>query len=88
MGSASRSLAFAPTEAFGGWKGPFGYHRVNVAEQRRDPGSLVNCTERLIRLRKECPEFGWGDEQLALPCWSCIHSTGTPLSGAPVESSP
>ena len=27
-------------------EGPFGYHRVNVAEQRRDPGSLLNCTER------------------------------------------
>jgi maltose alpha-D-glucosyltransferase / alpha-amylase len=45
-------------------EGPFGYHRVNVAEQRRDPGSLLNCTERLIRMRKECPEFGWGDYQL------------------------
>ena len=45
-------------------EGPFGYHRANVAEQRRDPGSLLNCTERLIRMRKECPEFGWGDYQL------------------------
>jgi maltose alpha-D-glucosyltransferase/alpha-amylase len=45
-------------------EGPFGYHRVNVAEQRRDPNSLLNCTERLIRLRKECPEFGWGDAQI------------------------
>jgi maltose alpha-D-glucosyltransferase / alpha-amylase len=45
-------------------EGPFGYHRVNVAEQRRDPSSLLNCTERLIRMRKECPEFGWGDYQL------------------------
>jgi maltose alpha-D-glucosyltransferase/alpha-amylase len=42
-------------------EGPFGYHRVNVAAQRPDPGSLLNCTERLIRMRKECPEFGWGD---------------------------
>jgi maltose alpha-D-glucosyltransferase / alpha-amylase len=45
-------------------EGPFGYHRVNVAEQRRDPSSLLNCTERLMRMRKECPEFGWGDYQL------------------------
>jgi maltose alpha-D-glucosyltransferase / alpha-amylase len=45
-------------------EGPFGYHRVNVAEQRRAPGSLLNCTERLIRQRKECPEFGWGDAQI------------------------
>jgi len=40
--------------------GPFGYGRVNVADQRRDPSSLLNVTERLIRLRKECPELGWG----------------------------
>ena len=42
-------------------EGPYGYHRVNVAEQRPEPDSLLNCTERLIRMRKECPEFGWGD---------------------------
>ncbi|MGQ9366970.1 alpha-amylase family protein [Azospirillum sp. ST 5-10] len=40
--------------------GPFGCGRVNVAHQRRDPGSLLNWIERLIRLRKECPEIGWG----------------------------
>lgn len=40
--------------------GPFGYERVNVADQRRDPESLLNATERLIRMRKECPELGWG----------------------------
>jgi maltose alpha-D-glucosyltransferase/alpha-amylase len=42
-------------------EGPFGYQRVNVAAQRREPDSLLNCTERLIRMRKECPELGWGD---------------------------
>jgi maltose alpha-D-glucosyltransferase/alpha-amylase len=41
--------------------GPFGYEQVNVADQRRDPGSLLNVNERFIRMRKECPEFGWGD---------------------------
>ena len=39
----------------------YGYQRVNVAEQRRDPNSLLNWTERIIRMRKECPEIGWGD---------------------------
>ena len=38
----------------------FGYERVNVAAQRRDPHSLLNWTERIIRMRKECPEIGWG----------------------------
>jgi maltose alpha-D-glucosyltransferase / alpha-amylase len=41
-------------------KGPFAYERVNVADQRRDRDSLLNWTERMIRLRKECPELGWG----------------------------
>jgi maltose alpha-D-glucosyltransferase/alpha-amylase len=38
----------------------YGYAKVNVAEQRRDPGSLLNWTERMIRTRKECPEISWG----------------------------
>jgi maltose alpha-D-glucosyltransferase/alpha-amylase len=38
-----------------------GYHRVNVAGQRRDPNSLLNWTERRIRARKELPEIGWGE---------------------------
>jgi maltose alpha-D-glucosyltransferase/alpha-amylase len=39
----------------------FGYQAVNVADQRRDPQSLLNWTERMIRARKECPEISWGD---------------------------
>jgi maltose alpha-D-glucosyltransferase/alpha-amylase len=42
-------------------KGPFGYTHVNVAMQRRDPNSMLNWTERMIRMRKEVPEIGWGD---------------------------
>jgi maltose alpha-D-glucosyltransferase/alpha-amylase len=42
-------------------KGPYSFERVNVEAQRRDINSLLNWTERMIRLRKECPEFGWGD---------------------------
>jgi maltose alpha-D-glucosyltransferase / alpha-amylase len=42
----------------------FGYKRVNVEAQRRDPQSLMNWTERAIRLRKECPEISWGDWQI------------------------
>lgn len=41
--------------------GPYGYHEVNAADQRRDPESLLNWTERIIRMRKEVPEIGWGD---------------------------
>jgi maltose alpha-D-glucosyltransferase/alpha-amylase len=39
----------------------FGYQRVNVADQRRDSESLLNWTERIIRMRKVCPEISWGD---------------------------
>jgi maltose alpha-D-glucosyltransferase/alpha-amylase len=42
-------------------KGPYGYEHVNVAKQRRDPSSMLNWTERIIRMRKEVPEIGWGD---------------------------
>jgi maltose alpha-D-glucosyltransferase/alpha-amylase len=42
----------------------YGYQRVNVADERRDPGSLLNWTERIIRMRKECPEISWGDFEI------------------------
>jgi maltose alpha-D-glucosyltransferase / alpha-amylase len=42
-------------------EGPYGYEHVNAAEQRRDPNSMLNWTERIIRMRKEVPEIGWGD---------------------------
>ena len=42
-------------------KGPYGYEHVNAAEQRRDANSMLNWTERIIRMRKEEPEVGWGD---------------------------
>src|ERR1051326_2477413 len=48
----------------------FGYEKVNVADQRRDPQSLLNWMERIIRLRKERSEIGWGD-------WK-ILPTGSP----------
>jgi maltose alpha-D-glucosyltransferase/alpha-amylase len=42
----------------------YGFERVNVAQQRRDPGSLLNWTERMIRARKECQEISWGDFEI------------------------
>lgn len=44
--------------------GPFGYRELNVERQRRDPESLLRWTIRMIRIRKECPEIGWGDWKL------------------------
>jgi maltose alpha-D-glucosyltransferase/alpha-amylase len=39
----------------------YGYKKVNVADQRRDPDSLLNFVERTIRARRECPEISWGN---------------------------
>ncbi len=44
--------------------GVYDYRRVNVAAQRRDPGSLLSWTAAMIRLRQECPEIGWGEWEL------------------------
>ena len=42
----------------------YGFRSVNVSDQRRDPDSLLNWTERVIRARKECPEISWGKWQI------------------------
>jgi maltose alpha-D-glucosyltransferase/alpha-amylase len=40
--------------------GPYGYRAVNVLDQRHDPDSLYSWVARAIRVRRECPELGWG----------------------------
>jgi maltose alpha-D-glucosyltransferase/alpha-amylase len=42
-------------------EGPYGFEHVSVAAQMREPNSLMDWTERMIRMRKEVPEIGWGD---------------------------
>lgn len=51
-------------------KGPFAFSHISVDEQRREPNSFLNWITAMIRLRKECPEIGWGD-------WTIID-TGHP----------
>jgi maltose alpha-D-glucosyltransferase / alpha-amylase len=41
-------------------KGDYSFRKLNVADQRRDPGSFLNWTERVIRVRRECREITWG----------------------------
>jgi maltose alpha-D-glucosyltransferase/alpha-amylase len=41
--------------------GPGGYHSVNVADQRNDPGSQYSWVAQAIRVRRDCPELGWGE---------------------------
>jgi maltose alpha-D-glucosyltransferase/alpha-amylase len=40
--------------------GDFGYERVNVDAQQRDPASLLAWFERALLTLRECPEFGIG----------------------------
>lgn len=42
-------------------KGTFGPERVNVADQKRDPDSLLRWIQLLIERYRECPELAWGD---------------------------
>jgi len=39
-------------------EGEFGYSKVNVAKQKRDPESFLSWNERMTRLRLRTPEFG------------------------------
>jgi maltose alpha-D-glucosyltransferase/alpha-amylase len=45
-------------------RGAFGPAKVNVTDQRRDPDSLLRFVQRLIRHRRQTPEFGWGASTL------------------------
>jgi len=51
-------------------EGVWGFRHLNVAAQRRKHDSLLNWMSRLIALRKECPEIGWGR--------CCILDSGSP----------
>jgi maltose alpha-D-glucosyltransferase/alpha-amylase len=64
--SSERHAGFSAAEPFRPVvaSGPFACDRVNVAAQRRDADSLLNRVERMIRLRKECPEIGCGTARL------------------------
>ncbi|MGH7257585.1 MAG: alpha-amylase family glycosyl hydrolase, partial [Nitrospiraceae bacterium] len=41
-------------------QGPFAYRHVNVQDQAKDPDSLLNWMKRLIVVRRQSPEWGWG----------------------------
>ncbi|MEW9853890.1 hypothetical protein [Novosphingobium sp. M1R2S20] len=41
-------------------RGPYAFGEVNVATQRASSDSLLNWTERALRLRREVPEIGRG----------------------------
>ena len=45
-------------------RGEYDYRRVNVMAQRTDPDSLLTWFQRLISVRRECPEIGAGTVQI------------------------
>jgi maltose alpha-D-glucosyltransferase/alpha-amylase len=59
-GFTTAEKPFRPVVSGGAW----GYERINVEAQRRDPDSMLNWTAGMIRLRKQCPEIGWGSWEL------------------------
>jgi maltose alpha-D-glucosyltransferase/alpha-amylase len=64
---AQAGFSSAPPDALAGRllsTGGMGYRAVNVADQARDPGSLLNHMKRLIRARRRCPEWGSGSCQV------------------------
>jgi trehalose synthase len=66
--------------------GRFGPLAVNVAQQRRDPHSLLSWMERVIRRRRETPELGWGEPTIletserAVLAHRCDWTGGTVLA--------
>ena len=40
--------------------GEYGYPKVNVSDQRMDPGSLLHWFQGMIHTLRECPEVGSG----------------------------
>jgi maltose alpha-D-glucosyltransferase/alpha-amylase len=62
-------------------RGSYGTGRVNVADQQRDPGSLLRWFEQLIRVMRECPEIGVGTCEVvdvALPRAVLAHRFSAP----------
>jgi maltose alpha-D-glucosyltransferase / alpha-amylase len=40
--------------------GPYGYRKVNLCKAQREQSSLLNWLQRLIVIRKRCPQIGLG----------------------------
>ncbi|HEX5188579.1 MAG TPA: alpha-amylase family protein [Streptosporangiaceae bacterium] len=55
-GFSTASRLFRPARA----DGPNGYREVNVLDQRHDRHSQYSWVAHAIRVRRECPELGWG----------------------------
>jgi len=72
-------------------EGPFSFREVNVATQRRDPHSLLNWMERLIRRRRSARSWGGASgacsTRVTRPC-SRTAATGRTRPSSPRTTSP
>lgn len=55
-------------------QGEYGYPSVNVMAQQRDPNSLLSWMDQMIRIRKQCPEFGWGQWEILETDEPCVFA--------------
>ena len=63
--------------------GPTAIERVNDADQRRDAQSMLNWTERMIRMRKEFPRSAGATSRSSTrdrACWRCATTGATTRS--------
>ena len=58
----------------------YGYHRVNVTDERADPDSLLNRMRLMLAVRKANPAFGRGDFEMLFPAnkavLACLRNYG------------
>lgn len=64
--------------------GRFGPEHVNVADQKRDPGSLLRWFQLLIERYRECPELAWGDHAVLDAGHPSVHAHRADAGGATV----
>lgn len=55
-------------------EGEYSYKQVNVAKEQRDPSALLNWIERIVRIRKQCPEFGYGTLRILETDHPCVFA--------------
>lgn len=44
--------------------GTYGFQKINVTTEQKDTASLLNWMTKIVKLRKTCPEFGFGDWEI------------------------
>lgn len=63
-------------------KGAYSYKKVNVDDERRDPASLLNAFEKMLRIRRECPEIGRGAYALLATDQPAVFAISYTLDGS------